>query len=203
MAGAQVTKSSPAGRRAVSRLARAQARLERERQAVVAMATRASSVDLGRRPRPGTWSGIEILAHLVLVEQSVVRLLAPESADRPVRLVGGPLPALLRRLPCRLRLLLLERRLGRAAAPALVRPADVPERDEVLRRLEAARAATRMALDADDPLRLAGLRRTHAVLGAMDGLEWLEFIAAHDRRHAGQLRAALASAPGAAPRTPS
>jgi hypothetical protein len=176
--------------------------MERERRVVLATARRASDAELGRRPRPGTWSGIEILVHLALVEDSVLRLLAPGSADRPVRLVGGPLPSLLRVLPCRLRLLLLERRLGRAAAPAMVRPTEVPEREEVQRRLDAVRAASRTALDADDPLRLARLQRTHAVLGVMDGLEWLEFIAAHDRRHATQLRAGLASAPGAAPRTP-
>jgi hypothetical protein len=191
LAEAEVTKVSRRERAAAPRLARARVHLEARRDAVLAVAARATENDLARRPAHETWSGLEILDHLALVEQFVVGMLRaprPQGVASPVR---GAVPRILRMLPASARIVLVERRIGRVAAPRAVRPAGAAGLEAVLRRLHDVRAATRAALDAGDPLHLAEVRRAHAILGDFDGIEWLEFVAAHDARHLRQLRAAL------------
>ena len=174
-------------------LEQARGRIERERAAILDLVQHHGEAQLESRPRSDAWSPLEILEHLALVEDSILQLLAPAVERHEPRCGGGGLAALIRALPPRWRLVLLAHRFGKASAPKAVRPRGMSTRAAIIERLAAVRQATRATLDADDPWRLAQLRRTHPILGRLDGIEWIEFIAAHDRRHRGQLREALSA----------
>lgn len=144
-----------------------------------------------RRAVPGRWSAIEVVDHVQLVERSVVRLLLSPPPDHQVRLHEAMPARVLRTLPPAWRLWSLARRYGSAEAPARVRPRELPAPSGVLAAAGEARAEVHRFLDDVRPEALARIRRTHPVLGEFDGIEWIEFLAAHEARHLLQLREAL------------
>lgn len=183
-------------RAATPRLARALERLERSRaQMLDLLQQHSEAVTLGR-PGPGRWSALEVLDHAQLVERSVLRLLASPPPEMPPRLNPALWSRMVRTLPARLRLWTLAHRFGKAEAPAMVRPKSVLSRREVFEQAAESRLATRRFMAESLPARLAGVQRVHPVLGQFDGFEWLEFLAAHEERHLGQLRDALRAATG-------
>lgn len=54
--------------------------------------------------------------------------------------------------------------------------------------LEAARADLRAAVASADGLALEAVRAPHPVFGDLNLYQWIVFVAAHEERHAGQIR---------------
>ena len=169
-------------------LTEASAELAASRDAFLAAIRGADAAQWHFRPAPDAWSLGEVAEHVTLISRDIgamVRgpLLATPAVDDP----PGEMEARIRRyLPDRTR---------KVAAPERYLPVGTwTTRDEV----EEVYRTTREALlawlrDTDAPLRAN--RLPHYRLGPLDGLEWLVFLAAHDRRHVAQI-AELRAAPG-------
>ena len=165
--------------------------MARERAAIRDFCAGLDEATLRRAPLRGGWSALEVLEHVGLVERNVLEILLRAPAGAGPRLVVGVLPAAIRALPPQWRLTLVANRFGRAVAPRPTEPRGECSPVDLLHEIEATRHATLAALENLQALQLASIRRVHAVLGEMNGLEWLDFVAAHDRRHLAQIRAGL------------
>jgi hypothetical protein len=165
--------------------------MARERAAILGFCAGLGEEGLRRRPTPGHWNALEVLEHVGLVEQAVVGILLQAPSEPAPRLVRGLLPAAIRSLPPRWRLALVANRFGKAEAPRVTRPRGGHDFERLQHELESTRRATFAAIEGSEVPQLASIRRAHAVLGDMNGLEWLDFVAAHDRRHLAQIRAGL------------
>ncbi len=193
LAGAALTKTTPRRTRAAERrLARARERLSRTRASLVDLAAASPEGDLARAPGGGGWTALEVLEHLILVERSVIGLLATPRREQGLA-PREPLAHLVRALPVAWRLQLVARRIGKVPAPSDVRPAAMPTKAQALAGLAAARRGTLAHLERGGQTdELARIRRQHPILGTLDGIQWIEFIAAHERRHCGQIADLLA-----------
>jgi hypothetical protein len=159
------------------RIEACRSRLELGRQGLLALAEAAPHPPAGG----DRWGALEMVEHQARVERQVILLLS-QPPEAPPRLQSGFVPALLRRLPVAVRLWMLEHDFGRAAAPQAVRPRGLSA-DEVRDLVRAAREELEAYLSRTPPEALSRIHRTHPVLGSMDGLAWLEFLAAHAHRH--------------------
>lgn len=136
---------------------------------------------------PGRWSAAEIVYHLHLAENSIVRLLKkrlasgnrhdPASEDR------------LREEWERIRSLVAERT-NKARAPEFATPQHAPALAEAMHRLEESRQALLEVLGARTYNDLLSISMPHAfqAIGLLTGAGWLSLIAAHEERHSKQLR---------------
>jgi hypothetical protein len=64
--------------------------------------------------------------------------------------------------------------------------------DEVRALADKARRDLVELLEHQGATRLAQLRYPHPYLGDLDGIEWVEFLAAHEERHLAQARTTIA-----------
>lgn len=196
MEGARVTGAAPgAVRRAELRLARARERCDRERAALLDLMSAAASKSLERRPSPKSWAPLEILEHIALVEANVLRQFdsGDAQATGPSQ---GLLGAVVRRLPAAWRLALVGGGAARVQAPPSVHPRGDATKEAVLAGLRASRDATAAWLAMRRPSELVAIRRTHPLLGVLDGIDWIDFLAAHERRHRRQIAALLGRSRG-------
>ena len=137
-----------------------------------------------RRPSPESWTPAEVLEHLRLVEAGSAALLArrlqraqeaglgPET-DHRSRLDTFDVPALVDLPPFE--------------APEPVRPAAGVRAADAEAGLRASRAALDAVMAAANGLALGEVRARHLRFGEIDFYQWLLFVAAHERRHLGQL----------------
>jgi hypothetical protein len=186
-------KSFDRARGALPRLVRARSQLTRKRASFLALLD-ASTVELTRiAPPGGGWSALEILEHLARTEFGIALLLQTSSAGRPALPVPARRSAVPTWLPTRWKLVLLAHGLGRATSPRAVQPQPGRSDDEVRALARKAREELFHLLDRPDAARLAAQRYPHPFLGDLDGIEWVEFLAAHEERHLRQARSTLAS----------
>jgi len=132
--------------------------------------------------RPGTkrWSAAEVVAHLVTVELAVVG-----GADRITQRPPKPVPLLQRmHLPIHL----VESRLIRRKSPLPLDATLVYAKEEMLGQLRAARERSLAFLEETKKRDLSAYRWRHAFLGMLNVYEWFEMIAAHQIRHAKQMK---------------
>lgn len=132
--------------------------------------------------QPGTrrWSAAEVVAHLVTVELAVVG-----GADRITQKPPKPIPFLQRmHLPIRL----VESRLIRRKSPLPLDATLVCAKEEMLAQLRAARERSLAFLEETKKRDLSAYRWRHAFLGMLNIYEWFEMIAAHQMRHAKQIK---------------
>lgn len=147
------------------------------------------------RPAPEAWSAAEIMEHLSVIEQQLVRLTQTmlkraESSVSAAAANGERKPF----APFSLDELIERSRREKYQAPETVRPqGDVPiaESLERLRRSRAALSELRPRLEATD---LSEMRYPHPAFGPLDLYAWLAFIGLHEERHLRQIEA-LKSAP--------
>lgn len=141
------------------------------------------------RPQKNKWSAAELVAHLILVERSVVGAADRISQKTPKRFsFFGRL-----HLPIRL----VEARVIRQKAPVSVTPEMVEEKETMLAGLREMRERTLAFLDETKGRKLGEYRWRHPFLGSFDMYEWFQFVAAHQARHEKQMREIAASLPKA------
>jgi len=161
--------------------------LEETRDSLTALVTMLPAEDTLRRVGPESWSILEVIEHLVIVER--VALLRLSSAEP-----SGPRPrdhARERELMAR-----AQNRATKITAPEPARPAGrFTAADEALQAFLGARARTIRFAQESEPA-LTALPVNHPVFGPITGAESLILIAAHTRRHMAQIREIAAALAG-------
>ena len=132
------------------------------------------------RPAEGRWSAGELVAHVGKVERSVLGQADKLLQDAP------------RRVPFYKRfhfpLKLVESRMLRRRSPRAMEPQNVGDKEIMLADLREARERTLAFIEETRDRDLSRYTASHHFLGTMNAYEWLQFIAAHEIRHAKQMR---------------
>ncbi len=139
----------------------------------------------GVRPAPARWSVANVIQHLALTEAGIARMFAKRVAQ--ARAAGvGPDPETTTIL-WTLDVHRVIDRGTRIEAPAPIVPADV-DPDEAARAFDAAHRTLASAIAAADGLALGEIAHPHPILGPINLYQWGIFAAAHEMRHAAQIR---------------
>jgi len=138
------------------------------------------------RPSPGRWSVAEVLEHLALVDRLFAERMV-EAIDH-ARTVGlGPERQAREGLPADVARRMSDRGEAREAREAM-RPAGAIDAAAAWDDLEAAREAVHQAAAGADGLALGTVRAEHRLFGSLTIYQWVELTAAHELRHADQIR---------------
>lgn len=161
------------------------ARLDRSRASLRDAVDRVPAHQRDQPPASDRWSVAGVLEHLALVDERFVGILGSKIAD--ARAAGlateqGDPPL----LPPNMEAMLTDRTERRQAPPPLV-PSGLAC-DQAWARAEASRAAFVEMVTAVDGLALSGVIHEHPRFGALNVYQWAGFLAAHESRHAEQLR---------------
>jgi hypothetical protein len=135
-----------------------------------------------QRPADGEWSVAEIVHHLYLVEERVIKDLEGAVAREPQR-VGF----LRRFIPTSI----VSSRLIRVKAPKAVKPLDAPAKDVGLANLDRARNTLKRLCATHGSKRFRQLIFKHPFLGDIDGVATVSFVGYHEWRHYKQIREVL------------
>ena len=136
-------------------------------------------------PGPDRWSVAGVLEHLSMVDERFTAIVANKIADARAAGLGkeeGQPPP----LPPHVEAMLADRT-ERRKAPDLLHPRGL-EWAAAWERAEAARAAFRLMLSAADGLALSAVIHEHPRFGPLNPYQWGGFLAAHESRHAEQIR---------------
>lgn len=131
-------------------------------------------------PGDGAWSAAELVAHLIMVERSVIGM-----ADKMTQKPGRPTP-LYKRL--HFPLVMVEARLIRRKTPIPVNPQLVREKETMLGELREVRGRTLAFLDEIRSRDLSVYGWRHPFLGRLNFYEWFEFVGSHEIRHTKQMQ---------------
>lgn len=147
------------------------------------------TVSAGRRdakPSPERWSVAEVLEHLALINTGITHLVttrvakAREAGLGPERETSSVIWTLdVARA--------LDRR-ERITAPERSRPHQGLTADAAWQAIDASHLALRDAVVAGDGLALGEISYPHPFLGPLNLYQWVAFAAAHEFRHAAQIR---------------
>ncbi len=135
-----------------------------------------------QRPAEGEWSVAEIVHHLALVEERVIKELEGAIATPPQRI------GFFRRL---IPTSIVSSRLIRVKAPKAVRPLDAPAREAGIENLDRTRATLKKLCATHGHERFRQLIFKHPFLGNIDGVATVSFIGYHELRHYKQIREVL------------
>ncbi|MBA3768080.1 MAG: DinB family protein [Acidobacteria bacterium] len=159
------------------------ARLDSTHRELMETITPIDDEQFAHRPSPNEWSIAEIVHHLCLVEQRVLKGLEAELSNPPVRV------RLLQRLmPVSL---LVGSRVVRVKAPKTVEPLDPPSKKEVIANYESVRRNLKEFSAVHGPERMKQLAMKHPFLGTFDGVTAIAFVGHHERRHFKQIKETL------------
>jgi DinB family protein len=138
-----------------------------------------------RAPAADRWSVAGVLEHLSLVDERFTAIITNKIGDARHAGLGDEegVPPL---LPPNVEAMLADRS-ERRTAPEPLHPRGL-EWGAAWDRAEAARAAFRRALASADGLALSRVIHAHPRFGALSAYQWGGFIAAHESRHAAQIR---------------
>jgi hypothetical protein len=132
------------------------------------------------KPSNEKWSAAEVVAHLVMVELAIVG-----GADRISQKKAKPIPFLER---AHLPIWMVKIRLLRRKSPLPLDASLVRDKEEMLGELRAARERSLAFLEETRKRDLSPYCWRHAFLGMLNVYEWFEMIAAHQIRHAKQIK---------------
>jgi hypothetical protein len=136
-------------------------------------------------PGPDRWSVAGVLEHLSIVDERFTAIVANKIDEARAAGLGkedGQPPP----LPPHVGVMLADRT-ERRKAPDPLHPRGL-EWAAAWERAEAARAAFRLMLSGADGLALSGVIHEHPRFGALNAYQWGGFLAAHESRHAEQIR---------------
>lgn len=132
-----------------------------------------------RSPADEEWSIAEIVHHLCLVEERVIKELETELAKPP-----RSIPFLRKFIPTSI----VASRLLRVKAPKGVNPRNPPARAEVIANYAAVRRRLKELCSTHGGNRLKQVIFKHPFLGQIDGTATISFIGYHELRHYKQIR---------------
>lgn len=135
-----------------------------------------------KAPAAGEWSVAEIVNHLGLVENRVIKELELALQRPPERL------GLLRRMiPTQI----VASRLIKVKAPKALRPCNLGSRAETLAALHDARSKMRILYEQQGEVRLSRTVFNHLVLGKISGIAAISTVGYHELRHCKQISEVL------------
>lgn len=162
------------------------ARLDQSRESLRSALASMADADRRRRPSPERWSGVEIVEHVGLVDRRFTAMLAEElTAARAAGL--GPETQARLPLPEPVARALGDRTAPRTA-PDPARPSGALDEAAAWVAATSARDAFRLLIAGCEGLALSRVVHAHAFFGTLDIYQWVELIAAHEERHARQVR---------------
>ena len=176
------------------RLVELLAALDAARRELAAALERVPSHLRDRAPADGAWSVAQVLEHLALVEGRSMAAFERVAAEAPPRDAADAVDDDAHRLDDAPVL----DRTARVVAPEMVQPTGDATAAEAWTRLGAARERTEAIVRAADGRALEQATLKHPRFGPLNGYQFVAVVAAHERRHAAQLREigdALAAAP--------
>ena len=166
----------------LEKLARAQRKLLRAADAVPAGFWKTP-------PRPGAWSAAEVMAHVMIIERTVLG-----AADRIFTKTPRQTPLLKRfRLP----FALAEVRVVRMKTPIPMDPELLREKEVMFAELREVRGRTLALIEETRGRDLRVYRWRHPFLGSLNAYHWFTFLASHQVRHEKQMREIAANLPEA------
>jgi uncharacterized damage-inducible protein DinB len=155
-------------------------KLARTRHHLLRSADSVPATQWKTRPKHGGWSAAELVAHLIMVERSVVG-----KADRVLQETPRQFSLFEKfHVP----LALVEARIIRRKAPVPIDPEMIDEKETMLAALRAVRERTLAFLEETHGRDLSKYRWKHPALGSMDVYRWFQFVASHEVRHEKQMR---------------
>ena len=157
-------------------------RLDSVHEKLVTCVTALEPAVYAQPPADGEWSVGEIVHHLCLVEDRVIKELEGAIAKAPRRV-----PFLRRFIPTSI----VSLRAIRVKAPKAMNPIDAPDRELAIENFDRARANLKTLCDTHGPERFRNLVFKHPVLGEIDGVATVSFIGYHEKRHYKQIREVL------------
>ncbi|MGH9966843.1 MAG: DinB family protein [Pyrinomonadaceae bacterium] len=134
------------------------------------------------RPSKDEWSVAEVVHHLCLVEERVIKDLEA-GLRNPPRKIGF----LRKFVPTSI----VAYRLLRVKAPKAVNPLNPPTREEIIKNYNAARNRLKELCSSNGPDRLRQVIFKHPFLGEIDGVATIAFVGYHELRHYKQIREVL------------
>jgi hypothetical protein len=157
-------------------------RLHRQRVELLAGLESLTPLQLGFRPTPDSWNSLDVVEHLVRVEERILGGLATRPGPRPL---GERMQA-----AARLALLYLYLQTGgRVKAPAqAILPAGGATLGELRGRWNAVRAGLAEALERFEPADLARPMMRHPIVGKLSPVQTLRFLHRHIAHHRRQIR---------------
>jgi hypothetical protein len=164
----------------VSRLAPILKKLADAQSRMLSTADEVPSDQWRTPPKNGGWCAAEIIAHLIMVERSVVG-----SADRVVQ---HPPRRFTRLQRLHFPLVLVEARIVKRQSPLPVDPEMLSEKEIMLAQLRDIRERMLAFLDETKERNLGEYRWRHPFLGSLSAYEWFEMVARHELRHEKQMR---------------
>ena len=135
-----------------------------------------------KRPSDSEWSVAEIVQHLYLVEERVVKDLKRAIDSEP-----GQVSFFKKLIPTSIVAL----RVRKFQAPKAVNPVDVPGKDQVLANYNGARQSLKDLCNSQSRERFKTLVFRHPFLGRIDGTATVDFVGYHEQRHLKQIREVL------------
>ena len=135
-----------------------------------------------RRSSDNEWSIAEVVHHLCLVEERVIKELEKELANPPRQL------GFVRRL---IPTSIVASRLIRVKAPKAMNPRNPPAKNESIANYNAARAKLKELCSIHGEKRLRQTIFRHPFLGEIHGLATISFVGYHEVRHYKQIREVL------------
>lgn len=144
----------------------------------------------GVRPRDGSWSAAEILAHLAIVEGRVVNTIRTSIDAARAEGIGpdtseDSMVATLDRFR-------VAEPVVKVSAPASIIPEGDRPIEESLAELERSRGSLRDLLESNADIDLHAVKRPHPMLRELDMYQWALFVAQHEERHRKQIESTLA-----------
>jgi DinB superfamily len=138
------------------------------------------------RPEAGRWSVAEVLEHLALVNRFFAQRIADAIAE--ARAAGLGVESHAREGLAAGVVESMANRGHRREAREAVMPTGAVDADTAWDDLDQAREAVRAAAAGGDGLALGSVRVDHRLFGSLTLYQWVELTAAHEVRHADQIR---------------
>ena len=135
-----------------------------------------------QRPSDNEWSVAEIMQHLYLVEERVIKDL-----KRAIDAEPGHVSFLKRFLPTSI----VSLRVRKFQSPKAVNPVEVPEKEVVVANYNGARQSLKVLCNSQSQERFKTLVFNHPFLGRIDGKQTVSFVGYHEQRHLKQIREVL------------
>jgi uncharacterized damage-inducible protein DinB len=157
-------------------------RLDSTHEKLIATVAPLSSQLFSQRPSENEWSVSEILHHLHLVEERVIKELEKELAGTPHR-VG-----FLRRL---VPTAIVGSRLIKVKSPRAVAPNEAPEKEKGLAAYNQTRSQLKSLCATHGRERLQQTVFKHPFLGRISGVAAVSFLGYHEQRHLKQIHEVL------------
>ncbi len=139
------------------------------------------------RPGEECWSASEVVGHIIMVEQAVIK-----GADRLLQSPPKPRPFLKRfHIP----LWAAESRVIRRKSPIPLDLGLIGEKEAMLGQLRKVRERTLAFLEETRGKELSNYHMAHPFLGTLNAYEWFHLIASHEVRHSKQMKEIVRALP--------